>query len=187
MSHEFAIMNISTNPPTYIDDNNKLVIDVNKAKRFDSIVSGRNGKSAVHEALAIWGDEQNNYAVVPVPVEQVVPPQRRLPVPDFYETSSYITAVHVFELLSSHDLELCFTPTDAITCSGQMASHSVNHPITGEILGREFLFSVPGCINSDEVEKLRKMSEGGWDVCTVQHRGHGLTAWSIVKLQAGRK
>lgn len=186
MKHEFAIMNISTNPPTYIDDNNKLVIDVNKAKRFDTIVAGRDGKSAVHEALAIWGDEQNNYAVVPVPVEPLVPPQKRIPVPDFYETVSYTTAEHICEILSDHSVEMCFTPTDVITCSGQMASHSVNHPITGEILGREFLFSFPGCITTEEKEKLRKMCDG-WDVCTVHHRGHGITSWIIVKLQVGRK
>lgn len=187
MSHVFAIMNVAMVPPTYFNEKDVLVLDINEAKRYDTLQKGRDAKCHLHEKLSIWGDQQKDYVVVPVPEEPQVAPQKHLPIPDFYEVPRFITAEHIYSLLVNNDFDLCFSACDAITMSGQMMSRAVAHPITGQVVGREFSFSFPGAIKGEDQRELQLMADGAWSACIVQNRGHGVTAWSIVTLKTACK
>ena len=190
LTQRFAIINVAANPPVYLDGHNKFTEKLDEARLFSSLKEGRAALPVMHEALQIWGDEQNNFAVVPTVRHEVKAPElKSLPHPDFYEVGDATVASTIVDMLCHENVARYFMPVDNITGAGQVMSGLGTDMHDDRAVGRMAKFSFPGWMEISEVELLRESAtrHNQWKNCRVVHRGNGFAKWFIVILSAELK
>lgn len=189
LTQRFAIINVAANPPVYLGAD-KFTDKLDEARLFSSLKEGREALPVMHEKFQIWGDEQNNFAVVPTVQHEVKPTMlRALPPPDFFEIGDATTAATIIDILTGDHFAISFTPVDNITGAGEMMSGLGTDIHDDRAIGRVAKFSFPGWMEVSEVELLRESAtrHNLWKNCRVVNRGNGFAKWFIVILSAELK
>lgn len=185
MSYPFVILNITTNPIEYLAPDNTFTTDPAKAKHFATLEKGRDGKRAMHEELQFWGDQQNNYTVIPYTGSLLPAKRKSLPPADFFEVARPLTAEHIYEILNVQDFDLCFTMVDLVTGSGQMKVEVIINQFDDKVEGRALTFTFPGVISHDEEIILREFASEHWKSVKVETHGSGFAMYTALILKTG--